>query len=42
MQQNFFSENLLAIEMEKANMNKPVCQALLISEVSKIVMYEFW
>ena len=42
MQQNFFSENLLIIEMEKAIMNKPVCQALLISELSKIVIYEFW
>ena len=28
--------------MEKAIMNKPVCQALLISELSKIVIYEFW
>ena len=28
--------------MEKANINKPISQALLISELSKIVIYEFW
>ena len=36
-----FSENLLAIEMEKTQifMNKPVYLGLSISELSKIVMY---
>ena len=44
----FFSENLLAIEIKKHEtnkqifMNKPVYLALSISELSKIVMFEFW
>ena len=39
----WFSENLLAIEMKKANvkMNKLVYLALSISEISKTLMYEF-
>ena len=39
-----FSENLLAIEMKKIwiLINKPVYLGLSVSEVSKIVMYEFW
>ena len=39
-----FSENSLAIEMKKTQtfMNKPVYLVLSISELSKIVMYEFW
>ena len=34
----------LAIEMRntKIYMNKPVYLGLLVSELSKIVMYEFW
>ena len=42
--QQFFSENLLAIEMRKTQsiMNKPVYLALSILELSKILMYEFW
>ena len=40
----FFTENLLAIEMEKMQilMNKPVYLELSILELSKILMYEFW
>ena len=38
----FFTENLLAIEMKIAYMNKPVYLGLLILELSKILMYEFW
>ena len=40
----FFTENLLAIEMKKTeiHMNKPVSLGLLILELSKILMYEFW
>ena len=40
----FFAENLLAIEMRKTEilMNKPVYLELSISELSKILMYEFW
>ena len=39
----WFSENLLAIEMKKANvkMNKLVYLGLSISEISKTLMYEF-
>ena len=39
-----FSENLLAIEMKKTEilMNRPVCLRLLILELSKLLMYEFW
>ena len=40
----FFSKNVLAIEMKKTHihMNKPVYLGLLILELSKTVMYEFW
>ena len=40
---NFFSENLLAIEMRKTLIigNKPVQLGLPILELIKIVMYEF-
>ena len=40
----WFSENLLAIEMRKTEvkMNKPVSLGLLILDISKIVIYEFW
>ena len=40
----WFSENLLAIEMKKikVKMNKPVYLGLLILEISKSLMYEFW
>ena len=40
----FFTENLLATEMRKTQMlmNKPVYLGLSISDLSKIVMYEFW
>ena len=44
----FFTEKLLAIEMKTKNkktetiMNKPVCLGLLILELSKILMHEFW
>ena len=39
-----FSEKLLAIEMNKVNvkMNKPVFLGLLILEIIKIVMYDYW
>ena len=39
-----FSENLLAIEMKKANvkMNEPVYLGLSILDISKTLMYEFW
>ena len=41
---NFFTENILAIEMKKTEilMNKHVCLGLSILEFSKILMYEFW
>ena len=41
---NFFTENLLAIEMKKTErlMNKPVCLGLSMQELSKILMFEFW
>ena len=41
---NFFTENLLAIEMRKTQilMNKPVYLGLSILDLSKTVMYEFW
>ena len=41
---NFFSENLLPIEMKRTQilLNKKVCLSLSISELSKIVMYECW
>ena len=40
----FFIEQLLAIEMKNTEilMNKPVYLGLLIVELSKILMYEFW
>ena len=40
----WFLENLLAIEMKKTNvkMNKPVYLGLLILEISRTLMYEFW
>ena len=39
---NFFTENILAIEMKKNEilMNKHVCLGLSILEFSKILMYE--
>ena len=39
-----FSEDLLAMEMKeiKVKMNKPVYLGLLILEISKTLMYEFW
>ena len=41
---NLISENLSIIEMKKTKikMNKPIYLGLLISEISKILMYEFW
>ena len=41
--QQFFSENLLAIEMKKKQilMNKPVYLGPIILEISKVVMYDF-
>ena len=41
---NWFSENLLAIEMKKTKvkMNKPVYLGLSILEISETLMYEFW
>ena len=40
----WFSENLLAIEMKKikVKMNKPVYLDLSILEISETLMYEFW
>ena len=41
---NFFTENLLAIEMRKTQilMNKPVYLSLSILDLSKTVICEFW
>ena len=41
---NLISEDLSIIEMKKAKvkMNKPIYLGLSISEVTKILMYEFW
>ena len=41
---NFFSENLMPIEMKKTKvrMNKPVYLAMSILDISKTFMYEFW
>ena len=41
---NFFTENLIAIEMKKTEIltNKTVCLRLSILELSKILMHEFW
>ena len=40
----FFTEDLLAIEMKKAEilMNEPVYSGLSIPELCKILIYEFW
>ena len=40
----FFTENVLAIEMRKTQIltNKSVCLSLLILDLSKTVMHEFW
>ena len=40
----FFTENLLAIAMRKTQilMNRPVYLGLLILDLSKTLMYEFW
>ena len=38
----WFLENLLAIEMKKIRMNKPVYLGLSVLEISKTLMYEFW
>ena len=40
----YFSENLLTIEMKKTKvkMNKPIYLGFSISDLSKIVRYEFW
>ena len=40
----FFTENVLVIEMKKTQkiMNKPVYLDLLILDIRKIAMYEFW
>ena len=39
-----FTENLLATVMIRTEIliNKPVCLGILILELSKILMYEFW
>ena len=41
---NFFSKDLLAIEMKKKQiyMNKHLYLSLSVLEISKIVMHEFW
>ena len=41
---NYISEDLSITEMNKAKvkMNKPIYLGLLISEISKLLMYEFW
>ena len=41
---NYISEDLPIIEMKrtKVKMNKPIYLGLSISEISKILMYEFW
>ena len=40
----FFTENMLAIEMKTTQiyMKKPVYFGLLILEMSKTIMHEFW
>ena len=40
----YFSEDLLSIEMKKikVKMNKPVYLGMLILDISKTLMYEFW
>ena len=44
IQQNFFSKDLLAIEMKKKQiyMNKHHYLSLSVLEIRKIVMHEFW
>ena len=37
-----FSENVLAIEMKKVKMNKPVNLRISVLDISKPLMYEFW
>ena len=41
---NYISEDLSIIEMNKTKvkMNKPIYLGLSISEISKLLMYEFW
>ena len=41
---NYISEDLSIIEMNKTKvkMNKPIYLELSISEISKLLMYEFW
>ena len=41
---NYISEDLSVIEMNKTKvkMNKPICLGVLILDISKILMYEFW
>ena len=41
---NYISENLSIIEMKrtKVKLNKPIYLGLSISEISKLLMYEFW
>ena len=41
---NYISEDLSTIEMKrtKVKMNKPIYLGLLILEISKLLMYEFW
>ena len=41
---NWFSENLLAIEMRKTEvkMNKPVYLGMSTLDISKTLIYEFW
>ena len=40
----YFSENLMTIEMKKANvkMNKPIFVGMSILDISKTLMYAFW
>ena len=40
----YFSENLLVIKMKKTKMkiNKPVYLGMLILDITKTLMYEFW
>ena len=43
MQQNTFSENLLAIEIKKIKVtNKPVYLGMSILDINKTLMYQFW
>ena len=41
---NYISEDLSIIEMNKTKVktNKPICLGVLILDISKILMYEFW